>query len=140
MIYTKWIFALLAGIVPFLLHGSELTYAPINPSFGGYSGNGTYLLNSAQAQNDHKDPNSTNPFDTDSLENFEETLNRLILSQLARRIVDEAFGTGTGLGDGGTFASDNFTLEIDNTDPSLIVVIITDTITGEITTIEIPTY
>ena len=35
---------------------SELIYNPYNPSFGGFSGNGTILLNQANAENDFKDP------------------------------------------------------------------------------------
>ena len=35
---------------------TELVYTPVNPSFGGNPLNGTWLLNNAQAQNDHDDP------------------------------------------------------------------------------------
>ena len=37
----------------------ELVYQPINPNFGGNPLNGSYLLNSAQAQNTYTDPDAT---------------------------------------------------------------------------------
>lgn len=37
---------------------TELVHTPVNPAFGGNPLNGTWLLNNAQAQNDHDDPSS----------------------------------------------------------------------------------
>lgn len=140
MTKVKWTLIPAAFLFSVHAYGSELIYTPINPSFGGYSGNGTYLLNNAQAQDQNKDPNATDPFNTNSIDNFTETLNRLILSQLARRIVDNAFGSSTGIGNGGTFTTGDYIIDIDNSNPSLTIVTITDTVTGEVTQLEIPTY
>ena len=41
-----------------IFYSSELIYTPINPSFGGFSGNGAVLLNQANAENDFKDPDA----------------------------------------------------------------------------------
>lgn len=35
---------------------SQLIYTPVNPSFGGNPLNGTFLLNKAQAENNHQPP------------------------------------------------------------------------------------
>lgn len=35
---------------------SQLIYTPVNPSFGGNPLNGSYLLNKAQAENNHQAP------------------------------------------------------------------------------------
>ena len=40
------------------LSATELVYTPVNPSFGGSPLNGAWLLGSAQAQNDKKDPDA----------------------------------------------------------------------------------
>lgn len=120
---------------------SDLVYTPISPSFGGFSSNGAVLLNQAQAQNDYKDPDAYDPFaDKSSLDRFGETLERQILSQLARRIVEDAFGTGSGVGTGGIYTTDNFSIEIDTTDPAVINLNVTDLSTGDISTIQIPYF
>lgn len=124
---------------------SELIYYPTNPSFGGAPAYGSYYLNSAQAQDTLEDPDVYDPLSAlnrDPLENFEESLNRQILSQIARRIVGEAFGDTTdGLGEGGEFISGDFSIVIDTTSSSrFIVVEITNTLTSEVTTIEIPRF
>ncbi|MCK5335331.1 MAG: curli production assembly protein CsgF [Gammaproteobacteria bacterium] len=119
---------------------SELTYQPINPSFGGFPSNGTMLLNQANAQNNFKDPDAVDPFSRSPLDRFNETLERQVLSQLARRIVEDAFGTSTGVGTGGIYTTDNFSIEIDTSDPAVINLIVTDLSTGDISTIQIPYF
>lgn len=120
--------------------GSEMIYQPINPSFGGFPSNGSVLLNQAQAQNDFKDPDAVDPFSKSPLDRFNETLERQVLSQLARRIVEDAFGTGTGVGSGGLYTTDNFSIEIDTSDPAAINLIVTDLSNGDISTIQIPYF
>ncbi|MCK5604146.1 hypothetical protein KAR91_19820 [Candidatus Pacearchaeota archaeon] len=119
---------------------SEIIYQPINPSFGGFPSNGSVLLNQAQAQNNFKDPNADDPFNKSPLDRFNETLERQVLSQLARRVVEDAFGTGTGVGSGGIYTTDNFSIEIDTTDPAVINLIVTDLSSGDISTIAIPYF
>ena len=52
-----WISGLLIGLASAAaVQATELVYTPVNPSFGGNPLNGTWLLNNAQAQNDHDDP------------------------------------------------------------------------------------
>jgi len=115
---------------------SEIVYTPINPTFGGNALNGSFLLGKANAQNEFAQDAAN------SADRFEQRLENAILSQLARRIVDAAFGTGSGgdLGEGGTFITGDFSIDIDNSDPQNIIVTITNLLTGEVTIIEVPIY
>lgn len=90
------------NILPLLLvsagvSSAELTYTPVNPNFGGSPFNGAPLLSNATAQNKHKDPEEEER-DRDKASSasernsFEERLDRQILSRLANRLVDGAFG------------------------------------------------
>ena len=122
---------------------SELVWIPINPSFGGYAGNASWLMAAAQAQNDHiekSDPYTyTRP---DPFEDFEYTLKRSYLSRLSSAIIDEAFGEGEGLlPEGETEAQytvGDYTIHI--TANGVISVVITDILTGDTTTVEVPYY
>ena len=72
----------------------QLLYKPVNPAFGGDTFNYQWLLSSAQAQNTFEEGGrgalSSNP-----LNDFETNLNRQILNQLSREVVDEIFGEGS---------------------------------------------
>ena len=70
------------------IKASELVYQPINPSFGGNPLNSNWMIYQADSQNKFKGPTTTR----DPLEDFEQSLNRRILSMLASQIVEEAFG------------------------------------------------
>jgi curli production assembly/transport component CsgF len=129
-------------VIPGVSTASELIYQPTNPSFGGPPLNGSFLLNSAQAQDTFKDPDALDPlesFNRDPLENFAENLNRQVLNQIARRIVDDIF-EGDSLGEGGSFITDDFMINIITTNPDVLIVEITDNNTGNQTTIEIPYF
>lgn len=121
---------------------SQLTYQPTNPAFGGYSANGNVLLNNANAQNDFTDPNAGAGFNgpnKDPLANFQESLNRQVLTLIARKVVEEAFGTDSGLGDGGTYTTDGYEITITpGTDQ--ISISITDTLTGDSTSLTVPVF
>lgn len=115
---------------------SELTYSPVSPSFGGFSANGSVLLNQANAQNDFKDPDAVDPFSRAAgINNFKETLNRLILSQLASKIVTDTFGSGSATG---TYTTSDYQIDVNPTDGSLTIITITELSTGSVSVIEIP--
>lgn len=131
-------------ISPLLTNASELIYTPVNPAFGGFPGNGSVLLNNANAQNDYKDPDAYDPFSSldlnkDPLDGFKETLNRQVLSLIANKIVQEAFGTDTGIGTGGSYTYEYFEITI-TPGTDAISVTITDTQTGETTDISVPIF
>ncbi len=115
---------------------TELVYVPVNPSFGGNPANGQWLMNSASAQNKFKDT-STATQQKSPFQSFEDNLNRELLSRLAQKIVDMAFGEG-GL-QPGTYLIGGYTIDV-GTDSNGITVVITDPATGNTSTIQIPYY
>ncbi|WP_421949667.1 curli production assembly/transport component CsgF [Phaeodactylibacter xiamenensis] len=81
------------------LHAQDFTYQPKNPAFGGNYLNYSWMLNSANVQNGLTDPALENNADRrspansrSSLDNFTETLNRQLLSQISRQLVTSQFG------------------------------------------------
>ena len=135
-----WIFICVLFFIPLnIVSATELIWTPINPSFiGGNAFNASWLLSSAQAQNKHVEKtssyNQTNPMD-----DFENTLNRQLLSRLTTKILDEAFGeeTTVPLQTGQYIVGDYI---IDITIDGGINVVITDNLTGNQTTVQVPYY
>ncbi len=129
------LFLLPAGVAT----ATELIWTPINPSFGGYAGNAQWLMASAQAQNTHVE--KPEPYTRPSpFEDFEYTLQRSYLSRLSSQIISSAFGeeTTTPL-EPGIYVIGDYSVEI-ITDLVKITVVITDTLTLNETTVEIPYY
>ena len=115
---------------------SELVYEPINPSFGGSPFNAQWLLDSAQAQNRFEEERP----ERDYLEEFEEMLSRRIFYRMSRYIIDEAFGEyGEEEFQPGHYEIGNYYIDI-TTDGALITVVISDKLSGESTTVEVPYY
>lgn len=73
----------------------QLVYKPVNPAFGGDTFNYQWLLSSAQAQNTLEEGTSRSAFGADPLTDFENNLNRQILNQLSRQVINEIFGEGS---------------------------------------------
>jgi curli production assembly/transport component CsgF len=70
--------------------GQDLTYEPINPSFGGDPFNSSHLLQLSQRQNEFDNPE---PFEQRSAqEQFADSLERRILSRTSQTITDRIFG------------------------------------------------
>jgi len=110
---------------------SELVYEPINPSFGGHPLNAQWLLDSAQVQNRFEE-------ETDLLEQFESILDRQVLYRVSRMIMDEAFGEEEGFRPG-SYQIGDYVIDI-GTDGVVITVVMTDTVTGDTTIVEVPYY
>ncbi len=120
------------------LFGQDLKYKPINPAFGGESYNYTWLLSQAQAQNDFsEDPNAT-LYDTDPLSDFQDDLNRQVLSQLSRSLVSDLFGEDGSLSEG-IFEIGDYQIEIIYGNEGINIGIF-DLITGSTTTVTVPTF
>ncbi|REL38402.1 curli production assembly/transport component CsgF precursor [Rhodohalobacter sp. SW132] len=86
--------------VLFLLFGGiekataqQFVYQPLNPAFGGNPGNYGWLLNSANTQNLFEATRQAG-FQRDPLQDFQDSLQRQVLSQLTRDIVRREFGDG----------------------------------------------
>ena len=126
----------LVGFLP--SSGQDFTYTPINPAFGGNTFNYNWLLSSAQAQNGTTDPNledRSSVFDIDPLEDFKNSLNRQILSQLSRQVLGDQFGV-EGL-QVGTFTVGDFTIDVTPSNGGVVITII-DLNTGGTSVIEVP--
>ena len=74
----------------------QLVYKPVNPAFGGDTFNYQWLMSSAQAQNDFEGTaGARGGLSSNPLDDFESNLNRQILNQLSRELLDEMFGEGS---------------------------------------------
>lgn len=129
---------LLLGILffSFLSYGQDFSYTPKNPAFGGSYFNYNWMLSSAQAQNSHTDPNAVSRDNSrDPLEDFQNSLNRQLLSQISRRVLGDQFGED-GLEEG-TFTVGDFTIDISESLNGILITII-DLTTGNQSVIEVP--
>lgn len=131
---------LAAGLA--LLTGSacaaELVYLPVNPNFGGYPANGPGLLASAAATNKHKeDPlGGSSPFNQSPLAQFNQTLERTVLSQLAAAATSKLMGQDGKLVPG-TFTTANFIITVTDLGGGILRVTTTEKSTGVTTTFEV---
>ena len=73
----------------------QLIYRPVNPAFGGDTFNYQWLMSSAQAQNKFDEGGRSTGLGTNLLADFENSLNRQILNQLSREVINEIFGEGS---------------------------------------------
>lgn len=122
------------------LYGQDFTYTPKNPAFGGFYYNYQWLLQSAQIQDNTEDTESetsSSSSQRNALDDFEQSLNRQILSQLSREIVRNQFGEDA-LTEG-TFNIGSYQMEVTEELGGLSVVIL-DVTTGDQTTLFIPYY
>lgn len=115
----------------------DFVYKPINPAFGGDTFNYQWLLSSASEQNDFKEESDIPSFQQDPLSDFENSINRQILSQLSRELVSNLFGE-EGIQDG-TFEIGSFQIEILSSIEGINITIF-DTTDGAETQIIVPYY
>jgi len=120
-------------------YAQDFTYTPKNPAFGGNPYNYSWLMSSAQAQNDIKDPTSStsSTYKTDPLKDFSESLNRQILSQLSRQIVAKQFGEDAL--SAGTYVLGDYQIEVGDQADGLSIKIV-DNKSGSQTTVSVPYF
>lgn len=109
----------------------ELVYRPVNPAFGGNPANYSWLLESANVQNEYKD--------TDPLETFDADLKKRILNMLATKIVNSAFGSYNDGLTSGQYQFGDYNITI-STEGGGITVDILDQSTGGSSNISVPYY
>ncbi len=123
------------------LKAQDLVYTPKNPAFGGNPYNYSWLMSSAQAQDTYEAPrDDDDPFGyygSNPVEDFQESLNRQILSQLSRQIVSNQFGEDAL--ENGTYVLGDYQIDIGD-DASGINISILDTKTGATTTVSVPNF
>lgn len=118
---------------------TELVYQPTNPSFGGYPANGANLLATASATNKHKESSGlggSSVFDQSPLAQFNQTLERTVLSQLASAATSKLLGQDGKLVPG-TFSTANFTITVIDLGGGMLRITTTDRSTGATTTFEV---
>lgn len=119
------------------VHAQDLVYEPINPAFGGNPYNYSWLMSSAQLQNTIEGESESDKFARDPLSDFEQSLNRQILSQLSRSLINSQFGE-EGFTEGSYILGD-YKIDISETGDG-IQVIIFDESNGNQTTVQIPFF
>ncbi len=118
---------------------ADITYQPINPSFGGSSFNSAHLLGTANAQNEHKRKaaEAARAARTNSAQNrFLQLLQSRLYSSLAGQVSEAIFGENA-QADGRVKFQDQEVSWSNNGDE--IVLYVSDHSTGEISEIIIPT-
>ena len=113
----------------------DITYQPVDPSFGGNPFNSAHLLGIANAQNDYKDPKAT--ANSSQVDIFARQLQSRLLSALSSQIVDAIFGDNPQERGTISFGGQTITFVRSLTEVTLTI---TDDDTGEVTTIVIPTF
>lgn len=79
-------------LVPADAAAQQFVYQPTNPAFGGSPVNYSWMLNSAQIQNRYEDTSAISRFERDPFADFESNLQRQILNELSRQLVQNRFG------------------------------------------------
>lgn len=116
----------------------DLVYEPKNPAFGGHPGNYSWLKSSADTQNLFEEDLSSGRFERDPLQDFKNSLQRQVLSQLTRDLVLRQFGEGEEIQES-RFEFGEFVIEVI---PGLdgIQLRIFNILTGDETSITIPNF
>lgn len=128
-----WMFLVVSGA-----SAQQLVYQPKNPAFGGNPGNYSWLMNSANTQNRFDQAASAaSRFQRDPLSDFQSSLQRQILSQLTRDIVDRQFGDGEV--EERSFEFGEFSIDVV---PGLddVQIVIRNILTGDETSISVPSF
>lgn len=132
---------LLAAVLawPCTAPATELVYQPVNPAFGGNPLNGPVLLNNAQAQDKHKDPDAQNSLNSSlnrtPLQEFNDMLERSVLGQLANAATGGVISNGKLIP--GTVETGNFTINIVDLGGGVLKITTTDKTTGGTSTFEV---
>ncbi len=115
---------------------STVVYQPIIPDFGGNPYNWAGLLAEADKQNIYHAPTKPTQKLT-PLDRFKEQLQYMILSRLATKIVNAAFGTESL--NPGTYQIENYQVNVQQQGGEIHVNIL-DTSTGSSTEVIVPMY
>ncbi|ONF95716.1 curli assembly protein CsgF [Sphingomonas jeddahensis] len=114
----------------------DITYQPIDPSFGGNPFNSAHLLGIANGQNDYKDPAAAATSNSQA-DIFARQLQSRLLSALSSQIVDAVFGENPQESGTVSFGGQTINFVRSLTDVTLTI---TDDDTGEVTKIVVPTF
>ena len=113
----------------------DITYQPVDPSFGGNPFNSAHLLGIANAQNKYKDPAAASSGSEADI--FARQLQSRLLSALSSQITDAIFGDNPQQHGTITFGGQTIVFDRGLEDVTLTI---TNDDTGEVTTIVVPTF
>lgn len=113
----------------------DISYEPVDPTFGGNPFNSAHLLGIAGAQNKFKDPSAAS--NSSQADIFARQLQSRLLSALSSQIVSAIFGDNPQ--ERGTIRFGGQTITFVR-DLESVTLTITEDDTGEVTTIVIPTF
>lgn len=119
------------------VEAQDLIYQPVTSmsSFGG-GANFQSLMQAAQAQRPQED---FDRFTRDPLQDFEQGLQRSLLNQLSREIVQSRFGEGVNLQEGGTFELGTFVVDVTPGSDGIQIRVL-NTVTGDQTFVTVPAF
>ena len=122
-----------AALLAASAHANPLVYTPVNPVFGGSPLNGPYLLNRAQAQDNHKDPAASSALNglssQSQLEQFNNALQQAVLSRVSAAVSSSIVGPDGKLIPG-TVETQNFLITISDLGGGRIRILTTDKFKG----------
>ncbi|MEK9500757.1 curli production assembly/transport component CsgF [Gaopeijia maritima] len=112
----------------------QFVYRPTNPAFGGNPLNQQWLLSTAEAQ---RPSDTTDLFSRDPLADFQDGLQRQVLSAISRELVTNRFGDDLDLTQEGRYDIGGFVVDIL---PGLngVDIKVINSLTGDQTTVTIP--
>lgn len=141
---ARWSLLLLGCALCGSAAATQITYYPVNPTFGGNPLNGSVLLNNAEAQNKYDDNpdmssgNSGGFTAPTALQDFNETLQRSILARLSAAATTSLIDSSGKLIPGSTITTADFVISISNPDNSgVLTVTTTDKATGAVTSFQV---
>ncbi len=117
-------------------YAQQFSYKPTNPAFGGDTFNYQWMLSSATAQNKLTAPANQRTQESE-LKKFGDNINRQLLSQISRVLLQQQLGGLGNFTQEGTFTYGTLNLEIFQSDEGLVINIL-DTTTGEETQVIVP--
>jgi len=117
---------------------TELVYVPVNPNFGGSPNNAPGLLAVASATNKHglQSGLGSSSLNQTPLQQFNQTLERMVLSQLASSATSKLLGQDGKLIPG-TFTTENFIITVTDLGGGILRVTTTEKATGVVTSFEV---
>lgn len=118
------------------IYAQQFSYKPINPAFGGDTFNYQWMISSATAQNKLTAPTSAKEQQSE-LKKFGENINRQLLSQISRVLLQQQIGGLGAFNQEGTFTYGTLNVEIFQSDEGLVINIL-DTSNGEETQVIVP--
>lgn len=135
--FTCFVFATTAAVQAL---AGQLTYTPVNPSFGGSPLNGSYELGIASANNRHTSPPTANVpgvnGTTSSIQQFQQEITSALLAQIASQIGNQILGANAA--QQGTFNVNGLLIQFARSGGQTNIAI-TDPTNGAVTNISIPT-